>query len=444
LRASERPNRIFEVALDAAREAGLVGRKRALDSTPLYDAVATQDTVTLVRSAIRGVLRVADAALVAALRGVLRREDDYAQAGKPPCDWNDPAARAALIDELCRDAHAMLAELHARPLREEVRQAAELLATVVGQDVDQDSDGCFRIARRVAPDRVISTVDPEARHGHKTQARGFDGYKGHVSIDPDSEIITATAVTPGNAGDGSVAETLLNEALSPEPQMLEEHASVQSQPLALPAPLAAAEASPAPLAEERALPVREVYGDASYGTGLILARLARHEIDAYVKVQPSPAPKGMFSKDEFAVALDAGTVTCPGQKTVSIQRTAAGGGIARFDSHCGACPLRAQCTSSAVGRAVRIHPQESLLHQARQRQRTDPEWVKRYRANRPKVERKLAHLVRRRHGGRRARMRGVVRVAWDFALLAAAVNFQRLARLLLSPQSSVQATRCPA
>ena len=61
----------------------------------------------------------------------------------------------------------------------------------------------FRIARRVAPDRVISTVDPQARHGHKTAARGFDGYKGHVGIDPDSEIITATTVTAGNAGDAS-------------------------------------------------------------------------------------------------------------------------------------------------------------------------------------------------------------------------------------------------
>ena len=78
-----------------------------------------------------------------------------------------------------------------------VDQAAQLLATVVGQDLDARHDGVFRIARRVAKDRVISTVDPEARHGHKTSARGFDGYKGHVAIDPDSEMITATAVTAG-------------------------------------------------------------------------------------------------------------------------------------------------------------------------------------------------------------------------------------------------------
>jgi hypothetical protein len=82
----------------------------------------------------------------------------------------------------------------------EVQEAARLLATVVGQDLEQTEDGLFRIARGVAPDRVISTVDPEARHGHKTSARGFDGYKGHIAIDPDSEIITGAGVTAANVG----------------------------------------------------------------------------------------------------------------------------------------------------------------------------------------------------------------------------------------------------
>jgi hypothetical protein len=103
----------------------------------------------------------------------------------------------------------VLAELDARALSPELKQAAELVATVVGQDLEALDHGVFRIARRVAPDRVISTVDPEARHGHKTSARGFDGYKGHVAIDPDSELITRTAVSAGNAGDASVAHALL-------------------------------------------------------------------------------------------------------------------------------------------------------------------------------------------------------------------------------------------
>jgi hypothetical protein len=236
LQRSARPNRIFEVALEAARDAGLLGRKRVLDSTPLYDAVATQDTVTMIRSAIRALLRVAGEPLQAELRGVLRRDDDYASAGKPACDWTDEKAREQLVDELCRDAYAVLAALDDRRLSDEVRQASELLATVVGQDIESTADGRFRIARRVAKDRVISTVDPEARHGHKTSARGFDGYKGHISIDPDSEIITATAVTPGNAGDGSVAKELLAEALpaseesSGEPSVGEPPLDAETEP----------------------------------------------------------------------------------------------------------------------------------------------------------------------------------------------------------------------
>src|SRR5215472_7377304 len=70
LARSGRPGRIFEVVLDVARQAGLVGRRRVLDSTPVYDAVATMDTVTLVRSAIRGLLRSCDGGLAARLRGV--------------------------------------------------------------------------------------------------------------------------------------------------------------------------------------------------------------------------------------------------------------------------------------------------------------------------------------------------------------------------------------
>ena len=214
LRRSERPNRVFEMALAVAREAGLIGRKRVLDSTALYDAVATQDTVTLIRSAIRALLRVVDKALGAQLRSCCKRDDDYIAPGKPLCDWDDVQAREALVDALARDAYAVLAALDGRTLATEVTQAAALVATVVGQDLEQRDDGIFRIARRVAKDRVISTVDPEARHGHKTAARGFDGYKGHIAIDPDSEIITATAVTAGNVADGSVAEALVADVLA--------------------------------------------------------------------------------------------------------------------------------------------------------------------------------------------------------------------------------------
>src|SRR5215471_6802692 len=116
LARSAKPDRIFEVTLDAGRAAGLVGRRRVLDSTPVYDAVATMDTVTLVRSAIRGLLRSCDGGLAARLRGVLVRDDDYVTAGKPACDYEDAAAREELVDALARDALAALTVLEGREL----------------------------------------------------------------------------------------------------------------------------------------------------------------------------------------------------------------------------------------------------------------------------------------------------------------------------------------
>jgi hypothetical protein len=217
LRRSQRPDRIFEIALAAAREAGLVGRKRVLDSTPLYDAVATMDTITLIRSAVRSLLSAAGRDLATELRMVLTSGADYTSAAKPVLDCDDKSAREALIDSRARDGYALLAALDGRKdLPEPVTQAMTLLATVLGQDLETGDDGVLRIARKVAADRVISTVDPQARHGHKTSHRGFDGYKGHVALDPDSEIITATSVTAGNTGDAGPAADLITDLTGTE------------------------------------------------------------------------------------------------------------------------------------------------------------------------------------------------------------------------------------
>jgi ATPase subunit of ABC transporter with duplicated ATPase domains len=175
--------------LEVARQAGLVGRKRVLDSTALYDAVAIQDTVTMIRASIRSLLRVPPEGLRAELRGALKRQNHYASAGTPACDWEDAAAREALVNGPARDVRAVLEVQDGKTVAEAVREAGELVATVVGQDMENRDDGVFVIARRVSPNRVISTVDPEARHGHKTAARGFDGCKGHLAIDPDSEVV---------------------------------------------------------------------------------------------------------------------------------------------------------------------------------------------------------------------------------------------------------------
>jgi hypothetical protein len=430
LRASASPDRVFLAVLDVAKQAGVVGHRRVLDSTPLYDAVATQDTVTMIRSAIRGLLRVVAEPLATELRGVLKRDDDYLAAGKPVCDWDDKVAREALIDALARDAYAVLAHLHGKPLAGDAQEAAALLATVVGQDLERTEDGLFRIARRVAPDRVISTVDPEARHGHKTSARGFDGYKGHVAIDPDTEIITSAAVTAANVGDGSVAEELLRDVL-PTPHPADQEAAPADPPgIGADSAPTAATVDTAPAASTESEKV-EVYGDASYGTAAVLERLDSAGAVANVKVQPpSPPREGLFSKDAFDIDTKTGTVRCPQGVLVTLRRSKDGGGHADFAPHCESCPLRSKCTTSKTGRGVGVHPQHDRLQRHRLRQR-DAAWKRDYRATRPKVERKLAHLMRRKHGGRRARMRGSDRVGQDFILLCAATNLHRLAQLRL-------------
>ena len=312
LARSDRPNRIFERTLEVARAAGLVGVRRVLDSTPLYDAVATMDTVTLVRSAIRGVLGTAQER-EPALRAVLRRDDDYRTSGKPAADWDDAEARAALVDALARDGQAALEALEDQPLPPPLAEAAALLATVLGQDLEDGPDGRIRIARRVAPDRVISTVQKA------------NGVRGH------------------------------------------------------------------------------------------------------------------FTKDDFTVDLAAATVTCPAGRVARFTRHGAGF-QARFRSACATCPLAERCTTSASGRRIEIGPHEALLTAGRAASR-DPVWLADYRATRPKVERKLAHLVRRRHGGRRARVRGRQKVGADFSLLAAALNLARLAVLRVSGSGGTWAVR---
>ncbi|MFI7193999.1 transposase [Nocardia nova] len=352
----------------------------------------------LVRSAIRGLLAAAGAELAARLRALAGSGDDYASAAKPGIDWDDETARNQLIDSRARDGMAMLALLDGCELDEQVGKAAALLATVLGQDIGEDADGHFAIVRGTATDRVISTVDPETRHGRKTSARGFDGYKGHIAVDPDSEIIT---VTPANSGDAEVAEELLADIL---PAEAEAEAGVRDNDAA-------------------------VFGDAAYGAGELLKRLDDNGIRNLIKVQPSPSVKGHFSKDRFTIDLNTRTVRCPSGVTAPIAaRIGRHTGVACFGDACASCPLRTQCTTAASGRTITIGAYEHYLATARER-RDDPVWKADYRGTRPKVERKIGHLMRRRHGGRRARMRGQVKIGADFGLLAAAVKLARLAVL---------------
>jgi len=207
IRRSSRPRRVFDAVRQVVKATGVLrGRgRRVLDSTILEDAVATQDTVTQLVAAIRRVRR-----LVPAAREVQLAAHDYEQPGKPVCAWDDLQATQALVSGLVNDAVAVLEAVADLELGVEQAEAVALLALVAGQDVEPgERPGSWRVARRVAKDRVISTVDLQARHTRKTSAARRDGYKGHIAAEPETGLVTECALTAANVPDGPTGVELL-------------------------------------------------------------------------------------------------------------------------------------------------------------------------------------------------------------------------------------------
>jgi IS5 family transposase len=389
LRASDRPERIFDAVRQVVAATGMLkGRaRRALDSTLLDDAVATQDTVTQLVAAIRRVRRLVPVAATVPVRG----HDYDRDPGKPACAWDDPAARDRLVSALVSDALAVLTAVEgeelAGQLAAEQAEAVGLLALVAGQDVEPgEQDGTWRIARKVAPDRVISVVDPQARHMHKSVASYRDGYKAHLAVEPETGLITAAALTPANAADGPTGVALL-----------------AGEPAGL-----------------------EVLADSAYGGGETRAALTAAGHTQTIKPIPlRPAVPGGFTKDDFVIDLTAGQVTCPAGQSVAI--TPAGKAV--FDWRCRGCPLAARCTRAKDGRTLVVHRHEDELLAARRRA-TSVSFQASYRRWRPMVERSIAWLVADRH--RRVRYRGLSRNQLGLSVRVAAINLRRLLRLGLT------------
>ena len=399
---SRDPNRLFAKVRQVVAATGvLAGRhRRALDSTVLDDAVATQDTVTQLAAAIRRVIREVPGAPEVA--GAWCTAHDYADPGKPKIAWADEAARAALVDALVTDALNLLGHLPEQELGEQAANAVGLLALVAGQDVEpaggsDGSDGRWRIAQRTARDRVISTVDPEARHIHKNRTRHQDGFKGHVSFEPETGLFTAVALTAGS-GAGSHDAAVAAGLLADEAEKL------------------------------------TVLGDAAYGTGELRARLQAGGHTAVIKPPPLPrAIPGGFTIDAFTVDDQAGTATCPAGQTVALGRPQADGNRqAQFKTRCRGCPLRERCTTAKDGRVLTIHPQHALLAAAR-RAAAGPAWQDEYRQWRPPAERAIAWLVA--HGNRRVPYRGITKNNTWLHHRAAALNLRRLVNLGLTRTS---------
>jgi Transposase DDE domain len=376
-----------------------------VDSTILADAVATQDTVTQLVSAIRRVAREVPGAaeqIAAVCTG-----QDYSRPGKPKIDWDDPAAKQELVSALVNDANALVAALADAELEEAAAAAVALLALVAGQDVEpaegsDGRDGRWRIARKVAEDRVISVNDPDARHTRKSPEARRDGYRAHLAADPDTGIITDEKLT-GAAGTENSDAAVAAEFVAAEGPAVHRGGDRDQD-----------EASDGQVAW---------YGDSAYGTGDLRAAIAEAGHRAVIKPGPLlPAVEGGFTADDFAVDAAAGTVTCP----AGVTRHVTAKNAVIFGAACRACPLRQRCTTAKGGRTLRLHERDSLLRAARADWTAGPELRQDYMAHRPHVERAIAQIATWRGRRLKLRYRGEARNNAWLKRRTAAVNLRNL------------------
>lgn len=390
----------LENTLRLAEEIGMLegAAEQIIDSTPMLGAAATQDTVRLVRHGVRKLL---DAVAASDADAAARLDDglefDYARPGeKPDCRWREKAERERMLTRVAQDAElALRAVEQADELLgdETVSEAHRLLRELIGQDFDIDDEGVPRLHRGTRPDRIISTVDPEMRHGRKSSQTRFDGYKLSAAATNSAEpLITAVDVAPAGESDGPQAKHLID-----------------AQP-------------------ESRRPKR-VLGDTAYGNGPVRAELAERGVDVLAPVPQGKVVEGRLGKQDFQIDIDAGTVTCPAGHTVAISTSKTGFRGANFSrATCAGCPLKATCCPGRARRQINLTEHENLLIAARQAL-ADADTAEHLRRTRPRIERLLG-LLAARYGARKSRYIGRQKARLQAAWAAALVNLNPIGRHL--------------
>jgi IS5 family transposase len=392
--ANDKERVAFEAFVQAARDAGLLSRRQMLDAMAVQGAAAVKDTYQLIRGAVRKLRKKARRVpgLTSLLAGALTR-DDYDEVGKADIDWNDPAARQALLQELVGDARRAV-EVVRQVLGEgggdpSVAEAADLLARVVEQDIEPAGEAEVQIRQGVAADRIVSVTDPEMRHGRKTSSGRFDGHKAHVGMDAESELITDVEAIPGNVPDRSAVPGVLERG------------------------------------EQMDIPQDEITADTAYGDLGTRSLCSARGIDLVAPLQRPSSVGGRFTKMEFHIDLAAKTCICPAG-AMGLPRYRRDGQLYTFQfspASCGSCPLRERCTTAAA-RTVDVHPDEAE-RQRLYREQATPEFRTRYR-QRPRVERANAELAR--YGMHKARYVGRRKTTLQLAFTALVVNILRALR----------------
>jgi transposase len=394
---------VFERSLELATELGLLqgSAEQIVDSTPMLGAAAVQDTAVLVRAAVGKLIDAvgrSDAHTAMDLRRGLRF--DYSKPRvKPEGDWQDRDVRMELLAEVATDAARALraVETDAELMgAHEVAEAASLLREIIGQEFEVTDDGVARV-RRGRRRRIVSAHDPEMRHGRKTPAKRFTGYKLHAAAATEAPIVTAIALSPGNEHDGHHAGALVDQ----QPQ--------SRRP-------------------------QRVIGDTAYGNVEARELLEQRSVLVLAPVHSSSPKGGMIPKERFAIDLESDTVTCPQGHTTPIykpranRRTTTGERVARFAREdCEPCPIRPRCAPGGQ-RDIRIRRREDL-RQAALRALSDPAEREHLNHTRPLIERLLGLIVHR-YQGRKSRYQGARKSTLQAVWTAVLVNLHPIGAAL--------------
>ena len=365
--------------------------EQIVDSTPMLGAAATQDTVRLVR---HGVKRLIDAVATVEEQAARTLADglefEYQDPSeKPDCRWRIKAERERMLTRVAQDAErALRAVEQAEGLidDETVAEAHGFLRGLLGQDFDVDDDGVPRLHRGTRQGRIISTVDPEIRHGRKSESQRFDGFKLHVAVTNSQEpLITAVEVGDASAHDGAQAKELIDQ-------------------------------QPEELQPDRIL------GDSAYGDQQTREDMQQRGVEVLARVPEGEVRQERIGKREFQIDLEAGTVTCPEGHVVAIPQQARRDGerVVNFGvGRCNDCPLKPRCAPYAGGRKLTIARREDLL-QAGRRALHDADTEEHLRRTRPRIER-LIGVLANRYGARKNRYvgsaKGRLQASWAAALV---------------------------
>ena len=375
-----------------ATELGLMegSAEQIVDSTPMLGAAATQDTVRLVRSGVArliGAVAGADPEAAAALERGLAF--DYQRPrDKPECDWRSKAARQRMLSAVATDATRAARAVRAEPTiasAPPVAEALDLLEQLIGQDFEIDDEDTPRLRHGVAKGRILSVVDPEMRHGRKSNASRFDGYKIHATASADGRLLTAVAVSPGGDHDGAHAAGLVDQQ------------PTQTRP-------------------------RRLLGDTAYGDQITRAGLAERKVDVLAPVPEHRPRPGRLGKRDFQIDLEAATVSCPGGQVALIPAAPSPSGMRRASfrrAGCAGCGLAARCLSAEGRRQVPIEPREDLLL-AGIAAMADAAAREAHRRRRPRIERLLSLLAHRYHARKSryfGRRKALLQAAWSAALV---------------------------